>query len=190
MGRRGVTGFNYLRDGAPEAFEYLRPSRIPEALRTPLAALLTAFVVVGLWWAVEQLLLSQAQRELATQSWRLAASKAELTELKLRKLHLEDLTALDARLRRIRLSGATVAKSLAEVANHIPRTAWLTSIAQVSGGLEIDGRAQGLDALSATVADLTSNANGAAPDLVRATKEERDRSQAIIAFTVRVGARQ
>ena len=180
--------FNYLRDASPEAFEYLRPSRIPEALRTPLAALLTALIVVGVWWAIEQLLLSQAQRELALQTWRLSASKTALAELKLRKTHLDELLTIDARLREIRRSGASVSKRLADIANHIPQSAWLTSIAQASDGLEIDGRVEGLDGLSATVADLMSSSTSSAPDLVRANKEERDTSGGVIAFAVRVGA--
>ena len=48
--------FNYLRDSAPEAFEYLRPSRIPEQVHTPLAALLTVAIVIVAWWTIEQVL--------------------------------------------------------------------------------------------------------------------------------------
>ena len=93
--------FNYLRDSAPESFEYLRPSRIPEPLRTPLAALVTAMLVVGVWWVIEQLLLSQARAELQAQTLRLAASKAALAELKLRKIQVRDLLAIDSRLREV-----------------------------------------------------------------------------------------
>ncbi len=182
--------FNYLRDSAPDAFEYLRPSRIPEPLRTPLATLLTVIIVVGAWWMIEQLLLSQARDELQTQTFRLAASKAALTELKLRKTHIEALLAVDSRLRAIRRSGATLSSGLADIANHVPARAWLTSIARVNDGLEIDGQAEGLDGLSETVADLMSSSAAASPDLVRASKTDRDRSGALIAFVMRVGGRK
>lgn len=105
MERRSVVRFNYLRDSAPDAFEYLRPSRIPEPLRTPLAALATIVVIVGAWWVIEQMLLGQARDELQLQTLRLNASKVELSELKLRKTRVEALLAIDTRLREIRRSG-------------------------------------------------------------------------------------
>jgi hypothetical protein len=58
---------------------------------------------------------------------------------------------------------------------------------RVDTGLQIDGRAEGLDGLSDTVADLMSSSTAASPNLVRAIKEERDRSGTIVAFEVRVG---
>jgi Tfp pilus assembly protein PilN len=187
VGYRGVTRFNYLRDSAPEMFEHLRPSRIPEPLRTPLAALATAIIVVGVWWIAEHLLLTQARNELQAQSLRLSASQIALKELKLRKTHVEELSAIDARLREIRRSGALLSGRLADIANHVPPQAWLTSIAHVDSGLQIDGRAEGLEGLSETVADLMSSTSTASPDLVRASKEDRDSSETIIAFEVRVG---
>ncbi|MGD0969379.1 MAG: PilN domain-containing protein [Candidatus Aquilonibacter sp.] len=179
--------FNYLRDSAPEAFEYLRPSRIPEALRTPLAAFATVLIIIGAWWIVEQLLLAQARGEMRAQSLRLSASRVALRDLKLRKTRVEQLLSIDTRLREIRRSGAVVSSRLADIANHVPARAWLTSIARVDSGLQIDGNAEGLDGLSDTVADLMSSSNAAAPDLVRANKEDRDQSGTIIAFEVRVG---
>jgi len=71
--------FNYLRDSAPDVFEYLRPSRIPELLRTPLAALVTIALVVGAWWVIEQILLEQARGELQAQTLRLNTSKVALS---------------------------------------------------------------------------------------------------------------
>lgn len=185
-----MTRFNYLRDSAPQTFDYLRPSRIPEPLRTPLATLLTATLVVAVWWAIEQVLLSQARAELQTQTFRLAASKAALAELKLRKTRVEELLAIDERLREIRRSGATLSSGLADIANHVPARAWLTSIARLNDGIEIDGQADGLDGLSDTVADLMSSATAKSPNLVRASKDERYRVGGLIAFVMRVGARQ
>jgi Tfp pilus assembly protein PilN len=180
--------FNYLRDSAPDAFEYLRPSRIPEALRTPLAAFATVVVIVGAWWIVEQLLLAQARDELQGQSLRLSASRVALRDLKLRKARVEQLLSIDTRLREIRRSGAVLSGRLADIANHVPARAWLTSIARIDSGLQIDGNAEGLDGLSDTVADLMASSNAATPELVRASKEDRDRSGTIIAFQVRIGA--
>jgi Tfp pilus assembly protein PilN len=179
--------FNYLRDSAPDVFEYLRPSRIPELLRTPLAALVTIALVVGAWWVIEQILLEQARGELQAQTLRLNTSKVALSEVKLHRTRLEELLSIDTRLRKIRRSGAALSSGLADIANHIPERAWLTSIAHVDAGLQIDGRAEGLDGLSETVADLMSSSTVASPNLVRASKEERDRAGTIVAFEVRVG---
>jgi len=180
--------FNYLRDCAPDTFELLRPSRIPEPLRTPLAALVTAVIVVGIWWIGEQLLLGQARDELQAQSLRLNASKVALRELKLRKTRAEELLSVDARVREIRRSGAVFSSRLADIANHVPSQAWLISIAHVDSALQIDGNAEGLDGLSNTVSDLMSSSNAASLDLIHANKEN-DRSGTIIAFEVRVGDR-
>ncbi len=188
MERRGVVRFNYLRDSAPDAFEYLRPGRIPEPLRTPLAALATIVLVVGVWCAIEQMLLGQARDELQLQTLRLDASKAELSELKLRRTRVEELLAIDLRLREIRRSGAALSSRLADIANHVPARAWLTSIAHVDTGIQIDGNAEGLDGLSDTVADMMSSSSAGSPDLIRASKEDRDRSGVIISFEVRVEA--
>jgi hypothetical protein len=179
--------FDYLCDSAPEALDYLRPSRIPEALRTPFAAFATVVVIVGVWWIVEQLLFAQARSELQAQSLRLSASRIAIHDLKLRKTRVEELISIDTRLREIRRSGAVLSSRLADIANHVPAQAWLTSIARVDSGLLIDGNAEGLDGLSDTVVDLMSSSNTASPSLIRANKEARDRSGTIIAFEVRVG---
>lgn len=180
--------FNYLRDSAPDAFVFLRPSQIPEPLRTPLAALATIIAVVGVWCIIEQILLGQARDELQLQTLRRNASNAELSELKLRKDRVEELLAIDARLREIRRSGAALSSDLADIANHIPPSAWLTSITRVDTGIQIDGRAEGLDGLSDTVADLMGSLSAAPPELIRASKEDRDRSGTIISFEMRLGA--
>jgi len=182
--------FNYLRDGAPEALEHLRPARIPEQLRTPLAALVTVVIIVGVWWVVEQLLVAQAGDELHAQSLRLKASQVALRELNLRRTHVQQLLSIDRRLREIRRSGAVVSGRLADIANHVPTRAWLTSIAAVEGGLQIDGSAEGLDGLSETVADLMASSTGASPDVIRANKDDYDRSGSIVSFEMRVGDQQ
>jgi len=179
--------FDYVHDGRPDALERLRPSRIPEQLRTPLAALLTTAIVVCAWWGIEQFLLAQARDDVKEQSFRLTVSAAALSQAKIRQTRVETLLVIDSRLREIRRSGAALASGLADIANHVPNRAWLTSIARVDDGLEIDGRAEGLDGLSETLADLMSSSHVASPDLVRASKEDGDRTGRLIAFVVRVG---
>ncbi|HUN28739.1 MAG TPA: PilN domain-containing protein [Alphaproteobacteria bacterium] len=178
--------FNYLRDSAPDALEYLRPSRVSEPLRTPLAALATVVCVVGVWWVIEQILLGQARSELQVQALRLSASRIALKDLNLRKSRIEELITIDERLRKIRRSGAELSHGLADIANHVPAQAWLTSIEHIDTGLQIDGSAEGFDGLSETVADLMSSSSASAPSLVRASKETQDLPGNIIAFEVRL----
>jgi Tfp pilus assembly protein PilN len=178
-----MTRFNYLHDAPPETLERLRPSRVPEQLRTPLAALLTTCIVVCIWWGIEQLALGQARSELGREQLRVDASRTELKELRLHKEQATKLLALDTRLRGIRVSGARTAAALADIANHLPSRTWLTSVSRVDDTLEIDGRAVGFDALSSTLTDLSAGSGAASPRLTRAASDERDRS--VIAFTLR-----
>ena len=182
--------FNYLRDTRSNLLERLRPSRIPEPLRSPLAALATTLIVVMVWWMIEGMLLAQATAEVKVESFRLDASRAALAQAQIRRTRLEAMFALDGRLRVIRRSGAELSQRLADIANHVPARAWLTSLTSVEGGTEIDGRAEGLDGLGETVADLMSSIAASSPKLMRASREDRNRDDAIIAFEMRVGDRQ
>jgi Tfp pilus assembly protein PilN len=181
-----MTRFNFLREHRPQALEALRPGRIPQAIRTPLAAVVTAVIVVAVWFAIERLALSRAQDELQRQKLRLARTQVELRALKLRRERVDVILALDERLRAIRRSGAVNAHALADVADHIPQQAWLTSISHVDTGLEIDGRAIGFDGVSTTLGDLTHSTTASAPALVHASKEGLHDRNAVVAFTMRV----
>lgn len=185
-----MTRFNYLRESTPEAFEALRPGRIPLALRTPLAALLTATLVVAAWCCVERALLAQAQDELARQRLHLAASQLALHGVTIRRERIATILALDTRLRAIRRSGAMTAHALVDIADHIPPQAWLTSIARIDAGIEIDGRAIGIDGLSTTLADLMRSTSAPAPTLLRASTEDHHRGDPVVAFAMRVDARR
>ena len=177
--------FNYLCDAPPELVERLRGVRVSAQLRTPLSATATALFVVCAWWFLERHWISEAAREEAIAAVRLEQSRAAFASTKLVRADVDQLLALDARLRRIRLSGSVLSHRLADVGNHVPTRAWLTSIARTSDGLELHGRAEGLNVLSETVADLMSSKAAASPTLVRAVRE--DRETGVINFTIRAG---
>lgn len=176
--------FNFLNDAPPEFVERARNIRIAAELRTPLSALLTAVLVVLTWWGLENYWLSSAQREEALAEVRLTESQADLAATKLVRTNVDDMLALDRRLRDIRLSGSILASRLSDIGNHVPEHAWLTSISNLPDGLEIAGKADGLAALSQTVTDLMSSKTAASPTLVRAAKDDRGKN--LIAFTVQV----
>lgn len=178
-----IVRFNYLRDASPDLVEQIRAFRVPPQLRFPFVSLFTAVVVVTTWWFLESHWVSEAAREEAIASTRLEQSRQEFTATKLVRSDVDDLLALDARLRRIRLSGSFLSARLADIANHVPHEAWLTSIARTDDGLELQGRAKGLHVLSATVADLMSSSAASSPTLVRAVREER--VTPLIHFTIR-----
>jgi Tfp pilus assembly protein PilN len=176
--------FDYLRDAPPAFVERLKPARIPHALRTPLAALLATIVIVASWWGVETLQIGQAGHELAVQKARAAASRADLAQIKVRRSKLDALVALDARVRTMRRSGAVVANRFADVANHVPERAWLTSIGEADGVLDIQGDAIGLDGLSTTLADLLSSQSASQPSLVRAGRDDHVLVESVLSFQI------
>jgi Tfp pilus assembly protein PilN len=176
--------FNYLRSGAPEVIERFHSGYIPARLQTPLAALVTVVVAVCFWWGIENLLLHQAIAELHVQTARLNASRTALEKARLRRTRVESLLALDNRLRDIRRSGAQVAGELADIANHVPRRAWLTDIARVDQGMEVEGKAVGLDGLSDTVSDLMSSKSASLPELIHAARDGGTDSTPTMTFTL------
>ncbi len=180
-----MTRFNFLSDEPPAFLEVLRFKRIPDALRTALAATITIAVVVGVWWGVEVLQIRQAGEELRVEKTRALASRADLAQMRVRRSQIERLLALDRRIRQIQTSGATLSAQLADIANHVPSYAWLTSVQDGEEGLEIDGDVKGLDGLSETIADLTSSASAASVDLVRAGRDERDGGRDLLSFQMR-----
>lgn len=176
--------FNFLVDAPPEFIDRARSIRVPSELRTPLSALLTAVFVVAAWWGLENYWLRNAKHEETLAEVRLTESQADLAATKLVRTNVEEMLALDRRLRDIRLSGSNLASRLSDIGNHVPEHAWLTSISNLPNGLEIAGKADGLSALSVTVTDLMASRTAGAPTLVRAAKDDRGKN--LIAFTVQV----
>jgi Tfp pilus assembly protein PilN len=181
--------FDYLADAPPHWLDRLRSLRLPEAVRTPLMALLTSMLVVLAWYGLESYWVAKAMTEEQVAAARHDRSRAELARTQLERLRVEDLVVLENRLHSIRQSGANLSRLLADVASHVPEHAWLTSISNTSNGFEIAGEARGLTALSQTLADLTSGTTFGTPTLVRAGREARASSGDLLSFTVRVEAR-
>lgn len=177
--------FSYLRHSPPDAIERLRALRIAPELQAPLSALVTACAVILGWWCLERHWIAVARLEEARALAHLQDSRNAFAATKIVRADVNRLLALDARLRRIRVSGSVVARSVVRIADELPKRAWLTSITPFQSGLELQGYAAGLDTLSETVKRL--DRRGSAPVLVRAAGE--DRSPAFLSFTVRIGDR-
>ena len=176
--------FNFLNDAPPDILDRLRNTRVPVEMRTPLSALATAVFVVLSWWGLERYWLSDAQREERVASSRLLESRADLAATKVARAGIDQLLSIDRRLRDVRISGSVLGAALSDIANHVPRHAWLTSLSDTHDGVEIMGRADGIGSLSQTIADLMSSRTAASPNLVRATRDEQ--AKGLFTFAVAV----
>lgn len=178
--------FNYLHDSVPDTIDRLRSMRIPEYLQWPAWTCATVLVAIGAASLILQVENATAQTELANAQTRLVQSKRDLANVRLQHTHVEELLALDTRLREIHLSGSTLSVKLADIANHVPSHAWLTALSRTATGISISGRAQGLSVLSDTFADLMSSKTVESPTLIRASKEDHARTPGLLSFDVHV----
>jgi Tfp pilus assembly protein PilN len=168
---RSLMRFDYAHESIPDVLDRLRATRLPEECRTPAWALVTALLVVLAALPLEHYRVASAQHDAAQARMRLDRARERLARLKLARVRVDEMLALDQRIRTIRLSGSVLCLRLADVANHVPSKAWLTSLTQATDGTSIAGRAEGLDVLSETLADLMSSTTAAAPSLVRAGRD-------------------
>jgi hypothetical protein len=181
--------FDYLHDAPPDFVDRLRSFRFPPALRWPLAVLSTiVFTSLGAY-GIFSLAIASARATEAQALARYESSKAAVARARLERAHIAELLVLDARLREIRDSGSTVSTRLADIANHVPPHAWLTSLSRTASGISLSGKSTGLPALSATIASLLTSKTVTAPTLVRAGKDERDHSNGVLSFEVQVNDR-
>jgi hypothetical protein len=158
--------FDYLHDAHPRRF-----ATIPEPLRTPLAALLTAIVVVGCWYALERHWLDRATDEVSRAQNRVNVSRVDVARSNLQGLRVRDLLMLDRQLREIRLSGSNLVLDIADVANHLPRGAWLTALTGAPSGVHLIGVADALPVLRDTVAGLMAGNRVRSPRLIHANRQ-------------------
>ncbi len=160
--------FDYLHDPEIGAIAHVRQAASAPALRLPLLALLMVAVVE---LSIAGMLnyrcsLGHAQQLAAERMERVSASR--LQRLKIDTSRVERLLALDARIHRIRGSGTLEAARVLDVANHLPPSVWLRSIADSDRGEVLVGRAEGLASIGDAVRDMMSASTVTAPQLTEA----------------------
>jgi len=160
--------FDYLHD--PEIGTIAKLRRIASApeMRVPSLVLLLVVVVelsIG-GMLVYRCSLGRAQQLAAERMERVTASR--LQRLKIDTSQVERLLALDARIHRIRGSGAVEAARVLDIANHLPASVWLRSIADSDKGEVLVGRAEGLTSIGDAVRDMMSASTVASPQLAEA----------------------
>lgn len=175
--------FDFLHDGPPLAIERFRAFVIPEYLRLPLGALITAILVVAAWHGLERGWITRARHEDRIAQERLQDMRAAFAATNLERRNIEQLLVLDRRLREIRLSGTRVSRQFAALANALPSKTWLTSIAPDGNGVLVEGRSEGLQVLATTIQALAP----LSPALVRAVRDGRDGGK-LMSFSVRISA--
>ncbi len=147
--------FDFLHDPTPAFVDSLRRVRLPRRLYP--AALAGAAVVAALAAADG----AEVFREHAAQALeqraetRFERSRIALTHARLHWQHLDQLIALDRRLREIRISGSIAARRIARVGNAFPQRAWVTSMAAgAMPAYDVKGFADGLTSVEDLLANL------------------------------------
>lgn len=180
-----MTRFNYLGESIPTLLDRARSIRIPERTRTPLSILGTSVLVVLGWCCLAHYWLATAMVEERQAQLRLTQSRAALAQAQVERASTDRLVALDRELRAIRLSGTKLGLRLADLANHVPEHSWLTSLSEQDGIVTIDGRSEGMLALSGTLARILAASSVSDPTLFRAARESRPGLPELISFEVR-----
>ncbi len=174
--------FDYLHESVPEPLDRLRHVKIAAELQTPVRVFIAALVFVVFAGGIERYRLTDARSVETQAASRAEASRAALAQTNLARVKVDRLLALDRRLRGVRISGSIVAEHFIDVADHLPRGVWLTSLARREKSVEIVGKAEGVNAIAGVVAGLMAGRTVHAPALISAGRD--DRSQ-VMSFEMR-----
>ncbi len=164
--------FDYLRSARPALVQGLLDIRIPERYQSVLLALAGAVIVIAGACAIEAYRLREALRIQAVYQQRYDATQSELERLNVYYDRVRSAVELDKRVRRIAESGDNDARTLAEIANRLPRHAWLMGISHDASGLNLQGHAENLSVLSAVMRGLLQARRLHRPTLISAQSDE------------------
>lgn len=160
--------FDYLHDPEIGAIAMMRRIASAPEMRLPSLVLLLVFVVELSMGGILNYRCSsgRAQQLAAERMEHISASR--LQQLKIDTSRVERLLTLDARIHRIRASGAAEAARVLDIANHLPASVWLRSIADSEKGEVLVGRAEGLTSIGDAVREMMSASTVASPQLAEA----------------------
>ena len=154
--------------------------RVPERLHAGLCALAGAAALVTGAWSIETVRLQDALAVQETYQARYDRAQQELERADVLYDRARTLVALDRQVRAIAASGDADARELAEIANRLPRTAWLTGISHDATGLVLQGRAADLSAVGEVVRGFLNARYLRSPQLVNAVLDrETDRTDPV-----------
>lgn len=175
--------FDYLHESVPDPFDRVANVKIGPELRTPVRVLIAALLFVMTACVMEHHRWNEARAVERNAAVRVQESRAALNRTSLARVEVDRLLALDRRLRAIHLSGSVLVARLIDVADHLPRNVWLTSIARRDKAVDIAGKADGVKALGDAVGGLMNGSTVQSPSLVSAGKDDRSH---LMSFEMRV----
>lgn len=181
-----VISFDFSRSAPPEFLRRILEFRIPERYHAALIALTGVALTMAGAWTIESHRLHQTLQLQAVYERRYDSSVRALARTNVFETRVKRLSALAARIRTIRASGYTDARRLAEIANHLPQHAWLTSIAYDGDAVSLEGRARDLGVLSAVIRGLARAPHLREPVLSSATVVSDPPEKGTIRYVLRV----
>jgi Tfp pilus assembly protein PilN len=171
--------FDFLHDPPPAVFERVRSLRIARHLYAVSAACCVLLVFAPCAYGIEALRVDRALGDRRQAQEQFDASTAALAAAKIASQNLDDLIALDRRLRSIRSSGAILASRAADIGNSMPHSIALSSLSVTADGYSIQGRALSMTGLRMALTDLSSVARFSAGKLVRVRRESSEPASAM-----------
>lgn len=146
--------FDYLHAARPAWIAAVTKFAVPaHLLHASYALAAAAAIVAGAGW-IEHSRALQAQKSEALYRQRYDRSVRSVNQVHVYSSRVAALVALDRRVRGIVASGDANARKLADIADHLPPHAWLTSVTFDAGGLELEGRARNFEVLGGVMREL------------------------------------
>jgi Fimbrial assembly protein (PilN) len=181
-----MISFDFSRSAPPEFLRRVLEFRIPDRYHAALMALTGVALTIAGAWSIESHRLHQTLRLQAFYQRRYDSSVHALARANVFEARVKRLSVLAARVRTIRASGYADARRLAEIANNLPRHAWLTSIAYDGDAVSLEGRARDLGVLSDVIRGLTRAPHLHEPVLSSATVVSDKPEKGTIKYVLRV----
>lgn len=178
--------FDYLHSQRSLYVARILEFRIPDRLLGGFFALVAAVAVVGGSWGIQAYRLREALQLENVYNARHMQAARELQRMNVYYDRVRALAELDGAIRRIAASGDADARTLAQVANHMPRHAWLTGISHDGTGLALEGHAKDLEVLSSVLQGLMHVRDLNEPTLVTAAAEREEDRAAGVKYRIHV----
>jgi Tfp pilus assembly protein PilN len=183
-----MIAFDFSPPKRPAILQRLFDIRVPSSLKAPIGTALVAVAIVFAAYCIEVYRLNDALRLEALSEQRLQQSEALVQQTKIRYAYLQQRIRLDRRIHEIQASGYNDSRLVAEIANRLPRRAWLDSIARESDQITLDGEAGSLRDLSATIKVLAASRYVRAPVLVSAAESAAQPEQReFVKYQLKIG---
>lgn len=181
-----MISFDFLRPAQPALLRALIEWRLPSAYYAPAAALCSVLFIAAGAHAIEATRLHAALALESAYRARFDESRVRLRAAGVEVRRVRDLIELDARVRRMSLSGYRNAQNLAGIANALPAHAWLTSIAYDGNDVVLQGRASGLSAVSGVLRGIERARRAGEPVLETTALDDRAEQAEKMSYTVRL----